>query len=273
MSNFPRFAAPAIIPVALVAVLATPASADISAILVQHADSARVTAGQGDAMTITMESGASPVLTLEERPGRRVSKIPQKRAVALWQSTFAQSPPNAVLVGTTVAGTTRRIVVELTSARSVRDGVSYRASLLSGRPASRLTDATLLIDGIPAADAGFPSTTASATPPSLTVTSNSPATISATSAENFSSVTIEQGGTLTFDGRVALVAGTSLNGVTPPTCGAVSALGGAVSQESPAVASQPATCWVTLTSASGSITVTNSNQDPVVLQDVSFRVS
>lgn len=247
---------------------AAPASAADTALLVQHADKARLDVGKAKAVTLVMLDGGKPLLTFEERPGRGVSSITQSQALKLWDSAFSTSAPNAVLLGRTTQGRQARIVLELTEARKVRGGVRYRGELLSGRASSVLTDATLVIDGVPASSAGFPSTVAPASPPDLTVTAGQSATFSGPAEMSFGVITIEPGGSLVLSGSTAVVVGSSLAGVVPPGCGPVAALGGVASADTGS-----GTCSATLTSTSGTITISSPASDQTVLTDVVITVS
>jgi hypothetical protein len=90
-------------------------STEVNLLFVQTGGATTLTPGSGDVHTLTITGVTAQTLNFSDRPYRIAGAIPTARFVDQWAATFADSPPNATLIGHPEAGgdTEEAVVVEL----------------------------------------------------------------------------------------------------------------------------------------------------------------
>ena len=259
-----------------------------SALLVQTADGATLTAARASGLRTLVLSDADPqILALADRPSRASADLPLREYRRLWRNSFRADPPNAVLVGTTPTGGRVRVPVVLRSYVTTAHGVRYTASALQRTAPLTLTDASLLIDNAnvvfpdPATAAWQPIINAVAFPAQSTVTAaDNLRVVAGQSASiqclpprfsNFGTLTLAAGAQLVLNGAssVTLQVGSAQpQGAPLTTLITATTPAGAP----PTVATTPAsgmTVW-SLTSNAPSPSITLTATQPTVLQPVTL---
>ena len=163
---------------------------------VQTARSATVQE-RGARLTLTLHGTPATVLSFDDRPQRRSSRLSVDRFVALWRQGFGDDPPNAALVGSH-RGRSTQTVVELLAARRVRGGMRYTVRAHDGRPPRRLRDVSLFVDPL-SIDSG----SAPYTAPDVVILPGNPLVIAPTEGPfqgSFDSVAFMPGGALELVG-------------------------------------------------------------------------
>jgi hypothetical protein len=90
-------------------------SADVSLLFVQTGGATTLTPGTGDIHTLTITGVTAQTLYFGDRPSRVTGAIPTATLVGQWAEAFADSPPNATLIGHPEVGgdAEEAVVVEL----------------------------------------------------------------------------------------------------------------------------------------------------------------
>ena len=248
--------------------VAAPASATEQVLLVQSAPKSTVKLLENNTVSIFMRSQAQPFAAVAERPRRLVFEVPKRDAVALWDKSFGEIAPNAVLTGTTRAGKAQKYVFTLNSARSTAKGVRYTAELLSGNLKSselvRLSNTDMLIDGIALTQGNFPSTVAVASAPDLTITAGQSFDFTAGEVSVFNSITVKIGASFTIPvASTFQLSAQSIDGVTSPSCSSVPGLSGVSG-----IGTVSGGCMFSWSSVGSPIIITNTSQAPIVMTTV-----
>jgi hypothetical protein len=126
-------------------------AADVMLLYVQSAGATTLAPGDGGIHTLTMTDVTGQTLYFSDRPARIAGTMPTDDLVATWAKAFADSPPNAVLIGHLAEGE-EAVVVELLD--PVYDGaastLTYQVQILQG---DRIADRTFAQEPLTELDA------------------------------------------------------------------------------------------------------------------------
>jgi hypothetical protein len=205
---------------AAVALAAAAASAEArpvarSAVLVQSADAASLSARGATRDRVLLLAGADPrVLAIADRPSRQSGELPPAHYLRLWRGPFRADPPNAALVGTRPDGERVRVPLVLRDARPTAGGMRYRARPLVRTPALELTGVSLLIDDVAI---GFdPDAGVVTAPPAVVVTTGAPLVLDCTTPTSWAYATLTLQPTATIVLQEATQAWIRYEGIFPP---------------------------------------------------------
>lgn len=117
----------------LAIVLSGSKKSDISWLYSQSANSAELIGQGGDKYELVMKGVDIHTIMFADRPDRDVEVVTTQKIVDGWETAFASSAPNAVLVEHEPSGETDSLVVVLRSPKydSVRDILTYQVELLA----------------------------------------------------------------------------------------------------------------------------------------------
>ena len=80
------------------------AAAEVALLFVQTGGATTLTPGTGDIHTLTITGVTAQTLYFSDRPNRIAGAMPTARLIDQWAANFADSPPNATLIGHPEAG-------------------------------------------------------------------------------------------------------------------------------------------------------------------------
>lgn len=165
-------------PAILVSALATTAgaekanenSANEKALFVQHAASATLSDG-----TLTLSDIDNHVIAFSDRPMRATLTIPVEGLIEIWnkgKDSFADDPPNAVLVGE-ADGKATSVVVELTNPSLSESNLTFDYVLLKGQDPVKLDRSYMVLDETWWGDLEYVADVATGQPEAATILSDS----------------------------------------------------------------------------------------------------